>query len=370
VKLPPVELVLTFDYELYHGRNLGSYEEVLFGPTERILERCEEIGVPAVLFPDVCSVWAHRRFGLSEYADRFEAQLRDAVRRGHDVQLHVHPHWLFSSFEDGEWRVDASRLQLQDLPFDASPEGAPAAIRQGAAYLEDLLRKEDPDYRCLAFRAAALALQPREDELLAALLAAGITIDSTVAKGVRSRTDTFVMDYAKAPARANWSMRPGSGLAEAPGGDGSVWEVPLATFRVPLARRAAFLARRLRAMGERRGTTMSRGERQTPLGSLWHLALMNLRYLTGNPWFVLSCDTKGFDLRLLLDGFEEHLERHREEPSIAVAMINHPKLMFDAQIDLLAGFVDAVRRRHGPGVRFTTFRALAEAGAGREGAPA
>jgi hypothetical protein len=44
--------------------------------------------------------------------------------------------------------------------------------------------------------------------------------------------------------------------------------------------------------------------------------------------------------------------------------------MFDAQIDLLADFVDEVRRRHGPGVRFTTFRALAEAGAGREAPPA
>ena len=40
---PPVDVVLSFDYELFHGRNLASHDEVLFEPTERILARLESL---------------------------------------------------------------------------------------------------------------------------------------------------------------------------------------------------------------------------------------------------------------------------------------------------------------------------------------
>jgi peptidoglycan/xylan/chitin deacetylase (PgdA/CDA1 family) len=351
---PRIRLLVTFDYEIFHGRNFGSDEEVLFRPTDEIFALCAELGIPAVFFPDVCSVWAHRDSGSLAYADRFEQQMREAVRRGHDVQLHLHPHWLFTSFRDGEWRLATDRIRMAELGFDDSAYATPTLLRRGVAYLEDLLRAEDPDYRCIAFRAAALALQPGEREVLRALLDAGLVIDSTVVKGVHSTTDTYLIDYRSVPAAANWYMHPRTGIGvAAPEG---VLEIPVATFQQPLGRRFAFLLRRTRAVAQRRGTGMSRDARQTPLGNLWHLALMNLRYLTASPWFTLSCDTKGFDLGMVLDGFDDFLHRHAADREIVVAMINHPKLMFGPQLELLRRFVEETRRRHGPELAYSTFR--------------
>ena len=355
---PRIQCLLSFDYEIFHGRNSGSYEDVLFAPTERLLGLCDELDVRATWFPDVCSVWWHREQGDADYADRFEAQMRDALRRGHDVQLHVHPHWLFTDRVDGAWQLDASRVYLHEIGWGEGLREAGGVVRAGVDYLEELLRPVVPDYRCESYRAAALALEPSAREHLQCLVDAGIRVDSSVIKGVRSETDTYVVDYRGAPSEVNWSMQPetGWGHAQAKG----VYEVPVGTFQVGLPTRLRFLARRLAALRRpTRGGVMNRAGRQTRLGGLWHLVLMNLRYVTGDPWFTLSCDTKGFDAQMLLAGLRSYVERHAPDETVQVSVINHPKLMFEPEYRLLAEFVEGARATYGEEVGFPTFRDVA-----------
>lgn len=353
---PRVRCLISFDYEVFHGRNFGAFEEVLFRPTEALLDLCDELGVPTTWFPDVCSDWWHRERGEHAFADRFEGQMRDAVRRGHDVQLHVHPHWLYTTGRDGVWQPNAERIYLHEIGFDDPETGATALLRRGAAWLEALLRPVDPGYGCVAYRAAALALQPEEGRHLQALIDAGIAIDSSVMKGVHTGTDTYVVDYRDVPEPPNWFMSPATGVATA--ASAGVFEVPVGTFRIGPAARVAFLLRRLLAARQRRGTGMSRHEHQRRLGNLWHLALQNVRYLV-DPWLTLSCDTKGFDARMVVEGLGDHVRRHERFGDVAVSVINHPKLMFEPQRALLRRLVEEARRAFGPRLEFTTFRALA-----------
>src|SRR5690606_36231486 len=125
-------------------------------------------------FPDVCCAWWHREHGEHAFADRFEEQMREVVRRGHDVQLHLHPHWLWCTRENGAFVFDPSRMYPHELGWGDGEDEAPAVIRRGVTYLDTLLRPVDPQYRCTALRAGSLALQPDEGELLRVLLAAGI----------------------------------------------------------------------------------------------------------------------------------------------------------------------------------------------------
>jgi hypothetical protein len=109
---------------------------------------------------------------------------------------------------------------------------------------------------------------------------------------------------------------------------------------------------------------MSRTDRQTPLGSLWHLVLSNLRYLSGDPWFTLSCDTKGFDIEMLIDGLDSIVEQYRHEARIAVAVINHPKLMLAPQIELFRAFIERSRNRYQAQIDFATTTEVLNAVAG------
>ncbi|OLD40217.1 MAG: hypothetical protein AUI57_00435 [Candidatus Rokubacteria bacterium 13_1_40CM_2_68_8] len=349
---PEIVLLITFDYEVFLGRNFAPAQEVLFGPTDELLELCKELGVRATFFADVCSVWAHRRAGLHAYADAFEAQLRAARHAGHDVQLHLHPHWLASTYERGEWRIATDRMYLAELGFGDGPDAAPAVVRRGIAYLNELLRPVDPAYRCLAFRAAGLALGPRERETIAALLDAGIVLDASVAKGLRLRMDTISVDYRSAPARANWHMAPEGGVTR--DSTHGLFEVPIATFRSDSRTRLRFLLRRALSVGRLRGTGISRSARQTRLANLGTLLLGNLRYLAGDPVFLLSCDTKGFDAPMILDGFARYVDAHSAERRIAVSLLSHPKLMFAPERELFRVFIDGVRARYGLSLSLAT----------------
>jgi hypothetical protein len=67
-------------------------------------------------------------------------------------------------------------------------------ILESKRYLEELLQPIDPQYRCVAFRASALALAPSTD-LLATLTSLGIEIDVSMAGGFYLDNETLQLDY-------------------------------------------------------------------------------------------------------------------------------------------------------------------------------
>jgi len=131
-----------------------------------------------------------------------------------------------------------------------------------------------------------------------------------------------------------------------------------------LVQRLVFLLRRARSAGSVRGLPISRSSRQGIFASFGNLFRANIRYVAGNPQFILSCDTKGLNLKALLDGFDSYVNGHKDDV-IFVSMINHPKLMFDEQMELLSEFVRETRKRYGEGISFQTCREVLAAGSDR-----
>lgn len=360
---PDIELCVSFDYEVFLGENFKDEEEVLFEPTRRLLALCRELALPVTFFGDVCSVWAYRDQGLEGYAGEFERQLRLCVREGHDVQLHLHPHWMAAVRDGDRWIHRPDRLYLEEFGFGPEEGSSTGLIRRGVGYLEGLLRPVDPGYRCIAFRAPGLVLQPREADLLGALIDAGIVIDSSIAKGVRVVTEDVAFDYRGMPPAANWRMSRASGLTEDESGE--LLEVPIATFSMNRMRRLAFLVRRALSVGKRRGAGITREASPSRLRRLSGLIARNLHYLEATPVFILSSDTKGFDREMLLDGLSAYTEEHRGCARIVTSMLNHPKLMFEGQFALLREFVEGARGRFGDRLKFTTFQTVAGNALGR-----
>lgn len=245
----PIHLLYSADYELFLGANHLPEEEVLLRPTARLLETCAELAIPLTLFADVLSLRRYRELGREAFPAAAEVQLRAAVAQGHDVQLHLHPHWLQARPEGRAWAFPPQAFTLGGLG------GEPAAVTRltsglagdGRAYLEALLQPVRPAYRCVAFRAGGYALQPEVGAVLAGLRAAGVRIDSSMVPGQRFGAGAQALDYRR------WSVPPGGddpwrdgpnpwlseryGLAQpAPTGEG-VWEIPIAA--VTLSRGAA-----------------------------------------------------------------------------------------------------------------------------------
>ena len=103
-----LSFIITADYEIF-GNGLGCVKKCMVEPTERMLEICDKYDATLTLFVDVCEYWAFKKAAdeVILYSEELphiliEQQLQDAIKRGHDVQLHFHPQWLDAKYEAGE----------------------------------------------------------------------------------------------------------------------------------------------------------------------------------------------------------------------------------------------------------------------------
>ncbi|HEV8306846.1 MAG TPA: hypothetical protein VGW35_04205 [Methylomirabilota bacterium] len=218
-------LILSNDWELY-GDGSGDFFEVQHGPMAALMETCERHGAKLTLMAEVGQQWAHQRIGdrhpwAREVAEAWEKQAQEAVHRGHDVQLHLHPQWTEARYEAG-WHVDYSRYALGGLP----PAEQAALLERGRRYLEELLQDIRPAYRCLAFRAGGFLMEP-STAVIRSLIRAGIECDTSVCKGRHYRGSLGSYDFRAAPSHYEPWFVSGSDLTRpAPPGPGLL-EIPI-----------------------------------------------------------------------------------------------------------------------------------------------
>lgn len=190
---PTIHLALTHDWEL-RGDGSGDIEQIQFAPLHQLLEIYAKFGARATILPDVMQQLAFRRFAgehaeLKPLADSWDEHLREAFRQGHDIQLHLHPQWLQAGYENGRWQLNGD-WSILDYDRDTAFE----MLAGTKSYLENLLQPVDSRYRCLAFRAGALAAAPSE-HLFKSLVELGIELDVSIAGGVFVNNQTLQLDY-------------------------------------------------------------------------------------------------------------------------------------------------------------------------------
>lgn len=190
---PTIYLALTHDWEL-RGDGSGDIEEIQFAPMRRLLKIYEKFGARTTFMPDLMQQVSFRNFEsvhpeLKPWADSWDEHALEAYRQGHDIQLHMHSQWSDAKYESGQWNLHG---EWSLLKYDH--ESATAMLAESKSYLENLLQSVNRDYRCMAFRASALALAPSA-RLLSTLAELGIQIDVSVAGGFFLDNQTLQLDY-------------------------------------------------------------------------------------------------------------------------------------------------------------------------------
>lgn len=219
-----LDIVFTLDYEI-HGNGDGCPMELMVEPTARLIALLERHGARLTIMADAAEILKFREHMETTGRDdcHYEAivhQLRDAVARGHDVQLHIHSSYFNATRVGDGWQQDWSEYDFARLPYQRMDW----MIRSGKAWLEDLLRPVDPDYACVAFRAANWSVSP-SGNVVRALAGNGIPIDTSVFKYGR-RDGLVAFDYSHAPsALVPWPVG-GLDICRRDD-DGAVWEVPI-----------------------------------------------------------------------------------------------------------------------------------------------
>ena len=341
-------VALTVDYETWQPQLEGvslDWERDALTPTTRLLDAFDAAGATLTIFAEMGEyLWLAERD--ARLARLMEEQWRDAVRRGHDVQLHLHPNWLPElepRVDDGQWTWDTQHGTANDYPGDLGE-----AIERCRTALERAIRPQAPAYEVLAFRAGTYEAQPFR-RLYDALVDNRIWCDSSVVPGDRRPGRQY--DYTHAYAEHQpWLASRYDPQLKAPPAERGIVELPVFTPRRGerwtfdneegarfAGRLIAHLAREHRrpssqALRRRRKlrTVLNdaywrlrgvRGplNRVLPRRVAYFMADYAREQLAGNDYFVLVAHTKG---ELDFDAIAAGLQRLAAEPDIELVSMS------------------------------------------------
>lgn len=195
-----MNIFLTYDYELFFGAATGSVEKCMLEPTNALQKIADRFSIPMTFFVDIGYLIKLEEFApsnpsLQKDLEKVKAQLHELQTKGHSLQIHIHPHWEKSIFEDGKWKIETKNAyKLADFSDDEIER----IVRSYTAYLNQLTGK-----KAQVFRAGGWCIQPfnRLEKVFKEL---EIRIDSSVFSGGYFEAGEYSFDFRTAPKKSNY----------------------------------------------------------------------------------------------------------------------------------------------------------------------
>lgn len=191
-------LLITFDYELFLGKKSGSVEKCVINPTNKILSILNKYNAKAIFFVD--AAWLVRLRETSENHpaakesyNKVTAQLQEAIKNGHYVFNHLHPHWL-----DARYLPDINQWDLSDQTHyrfsSLAKEQKDSIFAQTTQILREIGNPVKPGYKANGYRAGGWSIQPFED-FSPYFQQYGIAFDFSIKPGMKSITTAQHYDF-------------------------------------------------------------------------------------------------------------------------------------------------------------------------------
>lgn len=227
-----IKYLFTFDYELFLGPETGTVEKCLLEPTERLLTLGRNYGVRYVFFVDTLYLLKLKEFSTTnarlaaEYT-RIIGQLIKATQEGHDIELHLHPQWYYSTYDykNGKWLLDFIHYKLSECSI--------SDVEKMIGSSCNLIKEIKGEYP-VAYRAGGYSA-PKTREFWDSLRNYGIKFDSSVIVGEKSETTFQSYDYSHILSPNPYSFTTNNTIAEF---NGAFLEVPISTLNISRILRA------------------------------------------------------------------------------------------------------------------------------------
>lgn len=192
-------IFITFDYELCMGPKTGTVNNCLIKPVSELLSALADRKVTMTFFVD-CA-YLYRLNELRPNYPRLEEDyqlvlqnLHEILNRGHEIQMHVHPQWYYSTFDGEKWIMDFAHYKLSDI----EDMKLISLFAKSKSLLDEICGFPTIAYRAGGFSIDDCRIFPKlfKDN--------GIQIDSSVVIGSHFNSSTLSYDYRKAPQKDFW----------------------------------------------------------------------------------------------------------------------------------------------------------------------
>ncbi len=340
------KLFLTFDHELPLGGLKTSYQKALFEPTEKLLKLAADLEFPVTLFTDVLCGMRFREWDEDGFYKPYTEQLQKTISAKHDVQLHIHPHWLTTRFE-GKTYYPSNDFRLAD--FSSNPNYTiESIIEKGVNFLNEIGRDVIDSYNCVAYRGGGYNLQPGLEIITDSLHRNGIRFDSSICKGYYFSSALSTIDYRNMPESPNWYIGPDVNIKKK--SDAALLEIPIAgiyksLFEIPTRFKMKRYAGRA---PENIGSQIHEGKNTQIRKRL--IQLFSSR--------MLSFDNYTYSSDYLMKILDYNIRKYQDYDNVMLCAIGHPKSMGDYSFRLLKEFVISVREKYKEQVQFYNYLQL------------
>lgn len=296
------QMILTFDYEVFLGKDSGNIDNSLLKPTDRILKIFKENNAKGLFFVDATFLWEMKKEKSSCY-EKVKEQLHEILDSGSDIGLHIHPHWLDArAIGECKWTFEKyDKYRLHNLSEVEKKE----VIFNSSTVLNEIVHEYDPAYKIEAFRAGGWCIQPFKD-IKNELKNVGIKYDFSVLPGMKQdKRPRQYYDYINYPKNKIFWKFDDDILREVE--NGCFTEIPVTMYKMNLYdwMKNKKLIKNHKIMGDGRG-----GAKPMPLFE----KLLKVRW---NMSKKLSSDRMSFIL------FKKYLDKNKNDLIVYVA---HPKL--------------------------------------------
>ncbi|HEU5364612.1 MAG TPA: hypothetical protein VFU62_03725 [Hanamia sp.] len=342
-----LKLLLTFDHEVPLGGVRTSYKEAMFDSTDRLFALAEKLDISIVLFTDVLCAMRFEEWDNKNFYLPYVSQLQNAIHKNHDVQLHLHPHWLTTTF-NGTTFVPSKDYRLADFKNNRE-YNINEIIKSGKNFLTGICMEAAQNYKCIAYRAGGFNIERETKEIFNSLYSNGIRFDSSIGKGYYFRSALSEINCNNMPDVPNWFIGQ-SGNIRVKASEG-ILEVPLATKpKTPFEMPTRFKLKTLASRAPRdHGFQIHEGN---PTNFLSKIKMMFSARM-------LSFDNYTLSVNYLMNILDYNVRKYKHFDNVVLATLGHPKTMGDYSFYLMESFVNNVRKKY-PDAEFTTFAKLAE----------
>lgn len=333
-----MNIIISLDYELFFGSNSGTVDKTIIIPSNELLKIVDSYDVKLSFFVDSGYI-----LKLGEYKSRF-SELKDDYKKivdqisllsaaGHDVQLHIHPHWENSFYkgsngysENGKWVINTEQYKLSDFAAEQIDD----IVARYKEVLVNITGKE-----IFAYRAGGWCIQPF-DIFKEPLYKNGIWLDSTVFKNGRNFSHTHRFNFSNCPNKTKWRFHDDPLVENI---NGEFVEVPISSielyplFYLKLAYFKKFGGRIHKPFGDGHAIANS--------------IIQLLKFLTKRTTSVVSID--GYKSKLLEKAFKNYKDRF--SPNDNFVIMGHPKALTKYGLSKLDEFINSHYKAH----NFTTY---------------
>lgn len=195
------KLLVTFDYELFLGKNSGSVNNCIIKPTAQIASILKEYQVKAIFFVDTVYLLKLKdksvNFPLAEKDyEAITTQLKMLAADGHYLFPHIHAHWYNAEYnhQANEWHLnDLSHYRFHSLDDSLKEK----IFQKSIDLLNEIILPVNPDHTIDGYRAGGWCIQPFND-FKPYFEKHAIANDFSVAPGIKSNSQTNYHDFTNA----------------------------------------------------------------------------------------------------------------------------------------------------------------------------